>query len=86
MKLKTQLNLLATFITAIPLACILFVCANNYLRSQKHLMLTGYEEVRKMDSSNMTDEDYFLFNKFQAIDSPFGKKQIQKKLQLQSAE
>lgn len=27
---------------------------------------------------NMTDEDYFLFNKFQAIDSPFGKKQIQK--------
>lgn len=63
MKLKTQLNLLATFITAIPLACILFVCANNYLRSQKHLMLTGYEEVRKMDSSNMTDEDYRLLKK-----------------------
>ncbi len=27
---------------------------------------------------SMTDEDYFFFNKFQAIDSPFGKKQIMK--------
>lgn len=63
MKLKTQLNLLATFITAIPLACIIFICVNSYLRSQRHMMLTGYEELRKMDSSNMTDEDYRILKK-----------------------
>lgn len=63
MKLKTQLNLLATFITAIPLACIVFVCINYYLRIQKNMILTGYEEVQKLDSSNMTDEDYRIFKK-----------------------
>ena len=61
MKLKHQLNLLATLITAIPLACILFLCINYYLRSQKNMLLTGYEEVLALDSSNMTDEDYKLF-------------------------
>ena len=63
MKLKTQLNLLATFITAIPLACILFICINYYLRTQKSMLLTGYEQVTKLDSSNMTDDDYRLFKK-----------------------
>lgn len=63
MKLKHQLNLLATFITAIPLACIVFFCINSYLRSQKNMLLTGYKEVRKLDSSNMTSEDYKLFLK-----------------------
>lgn len=61
MKLKHQLNLLATLITAIPLACILFLCINYYLRSQKNMLLSGYEEVLALDSSNMTDEDYKLF-------------------------
>ena len=61
MKLKNQFNLLAIFITAIPLACLLFVCINMYLRSQKNILLTGYEEVRALDSSNMTKEDYNLF-------------------------
>ena len=61
MKLKHQLNLLATLITAIPLACILFLCINYYLRSQKNMLLTGYEEVLALDSSNMTEEDYKLF-------------------------
>ena len=63
MKLKTQLNLLATFITAIPLACILFVCINYFLRTQKNMLLTGYEQVQKLDKSNMTDNDYRLFKK-----------------------
>lgn len=63
MKLKKQFNLLAIFITAIPLACLLFVCINMYLRSQRNLLLTGYEEVRALDSSNMTTEDYKLFLK-----------------------
>ena len=63
MKLKNQFNLLAIFITAIPLACLLFVCINMYLRSQKNILLTGYEEVRALDSSNMTKEDYNLFLK-----------------------
>ena len=63
MKLKTQLNLLATFITAIPLACILFVCINYFLRTQKNMLLTGYEQVQKLDKSNMTDNDYKLFKK-----------------------
>ena len=63
MKLKKQFNLLAIFITAIPLACLLFVCINMYLRSQKNLLLTGYEEVRALDSSNMTRQDYNLFLK-----------------------
>ena len=61
MKLKTQLNLLATLITAIPLACILFICINFYLRSQKNMLLSGSDEVRALDSSNMTQEDYNLF-------------------------
>ena len=63
MKLKTQLNLLATFITAIPLACIVFMCVNNYLRSQRRLLLNGSEQVRALDSSNMTEEDFNLFKK-----------------------
>ena len=63
MKLKTQLNLLATFITAIPLACIIFMGINYYLRSQRNMLLTGYEEVQKYDSSNMTEEDYRIFKK-----------------------
>lgn len=63
MKVKTQLNLLATFITAIPLACLIFVCINFYLHSQRHLLLSGYEEVRALDSSNMTEEDYKIFKK-----------------------
>ena len=63
MKLKNQFNLLAIFITAIPLACLLFVCINMYLRSQKNILLTGYQEVRDLDSSNMTKEDYNLFLK-----------------------
>lgn len=63
MKVKTQLNLLATFITAIPLACLIFVCINFYLHSQRHLLLSGYEEVRALDSSNMTEEDYRIFKK-----------------------
>ena len=63
MKLKTQLNLLATFITAIPLSCSVFVCINYYLRTQKNMLLTGYEEVQKLDSSNMTEEDYRIFKK-----------------------
>ena len=63
MKVKTQLNLLATFITAIPLACLIFVCINLYLHSQRHLLLSGYEEVRALDSSNMTEEDYKIFKK-----------------------
>ncbi|MBO4533028.1 MAG: HAMP domain-containing histidine kinase [Treponema sp.] len=63
MKLKKQFNLLAIFITAIPLACLLFVCINMYLRSQKNLLLTGSDEVRALDSSNMTKEDYNLFLK-----------------------
>lgn len=63
MKVKTQLNLLATFITAIPLACLIFVCINSYLHSQRHLLLSGYEEVRALDSSNMTEEDYKIFKK-----------------------
>ncbi len=63
MKLKNQFNLLAIFITAIPLACLLFVCINMYLHSQKNILLTGYQEVRDLDSSNMTKEDYNLFLK-----------------------
>ena len=63
MKLKNQLNLLATFLIAIPLVCIVFICINSYLRSQKNMLLTGYEEVQKMDSSNMTTDDYKLFQK-----------------------
>ena len=63
MKLKHQLNLLAFLITAIPLACIIFMLANNYIRSQKNILLTGYEQVRALDSSNMTAEDYNLFLK-----------------------
>ena len=61
MKLKNQFNLLATLITAIPVACIVFVFINSYIRSPKHLMLKGYEEVRALDSSNMTEQDYKLF-------------------------
>ena len=67
MKLKNQFNLLAIFITAIPLACLLFVCINFYLRSQKNILLTGYEEVRALDSSNMTKEDYNLFKERKAF-------------------
>ena len=63
MKLKNQLNLLATLITAIPLACILFICINYYLRSQKNMLLTGSDEVIALDSSNMTTQDYKLFLK-----------------------
>ncbi len=63
MKLKNQFNLLAIFITAIPLACLLFVCINMYLRSQKNILLTGYQAVRDLDSSNITKEDYNLFLK-----------------------
>lgn len=63
MKLKNQLNLLATLITAIPLACIVFVCINYYLRTQKNMLLTGYEQVTKLDSSNMTDQDYKIFKR-----------------------
>ena len=61
MKLKKQLNLLAVFITAIPLACLLFVCINLYLRSPRHMLLSGYEEIQKLDSTNMTKADYDLF-------------------------
>ncbi len=63
MKLKTQLNLLATFITAIPIACIIFLSINSYLRSQRRLLLNGSEQVRALDSSNMTKEDFNLFKK-----------------------
>ncbi len=63
MKLKHQLNLLATTIIAIPLACIVFLCINSYLRSQRNMLLSGYEEVRKLDSSNMTADDYKIFLK-----------------------
>ena len=61
MKLKHQLNLLATLITAIPLSCILFLCINHYLRSPRNMLLSGYEEVLALDSSNMTEADYKLF-------------------------
>ena len=63
MKLKNQLNLLATLITAIPLACLIFLGVNYFIRSQKNMLLTGYEQVTKLDSSNMTDDDYRLFKK-----------------------
>ena len=63
MKLKNQLNLLATLITAIPLACIVFVCVNYYMRTQKSTLLRGYEQVKKLDSSNMTDQDYKIFKR-----------------------
>ncbi len=61
MKLNKQLSLLAVFITAIPLACLIFICASLYLRSQKNYLLTGYEQVRNLDSTNMTRQDYNLF-------------------------
>ena len=61
MKLKHQLNFLATLITAIPVACLIFMSVTAYLRSQKNMLLTGYQEVRRLDSSNMTKEDYNLF-------------------------
>jgi len=63
MKLKKQLNLLALFITGIPLACLGFVCVNLYLHSPSHMLIGGYEEVKTLDSSNMTDSDYNLFIK-----------------------
>ena len=63
MKLKNQLNLLATFITAIPCACIIFLCINSYLRSQRRLLLDGSQEVRVLDSSNMTAADFNMFIK-----------------------
>ena len=28
------------------------------------MLLTGYEQVTKLDSSNMTDQDYKIFNRF----------------------
>ena len=64
MKLKNQFNLLAIFITAIPLACLLFVCINFYLRSQKNILLTGYEEVRALDSSNKGSVDVDVLKEF----------------------
>ena len=63
MKFKNQLNLLATFITAIPCACIIFLSINSYLRSQNRLLLDGSEQVRALDSSNMTETDFNLFIK-----------------------
>ena len=63
MKLKNQLSLLATLIIAIPLACICFMLVNNYVRSQRRLLLSGSEQVRSFDSSNMTEQDYKLFLK-----------------------
>ena len=63
MKFKNQLNLLATFITAIPCACIIFLSINSYLRSQNRLLLDGSEQVRALDSSNMTEADFNLFIK-----------------------
>lgn len=63
MKLKNQLNLLATFITAIPCACIIFLSINSYLRSRNRLLLEGSEQVRALDSSNMTEADFNLFIK-----------------------
>lgn len=61
MKLKKQLNLLATFITAIPIACIIFICISYYFRSSKRYLIKGYEEVRMLDTSNLTPKDYKLF-------------------------
>lgn len=61
MKLKNQLNLLATLITAIPLACILFIFINYYLRSPRNMLLSGSKEVQALDSSNMTTQDYKIF-------------------------
>ena len=63
MKLKNQLNLLATFITAIPCACIIFLSINSYLRSRNRLLLGGSEQVRALDSSNMTEADFNMFIK-----------------------
>ena len=63
MKLRNQLNLLAILITAIPIACICFMAANYYLRSQKNMLLKGSDEVIALDSSNMTQQDYNIFIK-----------------------
>lgn len=63
MKLKNQFTILATLITAIPVACIIFMCVNFYLRSQRNMLLSGSKEVQVFDSSNMTSADYNLFLK-----------------------
>lgn len=63
MKINKQLNLLATFIVAIPLVTIIFLSAFNYMRSSKRLLISGYQEARKLDSSNMTSNDYKMLLK-----------------------
>ncbi len=63
MKLRKQLNMLAVFITAIPVACIIFIAANYFVRSQKNMLLKGSDEVKALDSTNMTEDDYNIFIK-----------------------
>ena len=58
MTIKKQIILLASIIIVIPLFCLAFIFLNNYLKSPDRLLIQGYEEIRKLKSSDITQEEW----------------------------
>lgn len=58
MTIKKQIILLASIIIVIPLFCLAFIFLNNYLKSPDRLLIQGYEEIRKLKSNDITQEEW----------------------------
>lgn len=58
MTIKKQIILLASIIIVIPLFCLAFIFLNNYLKSPDRLLIQGYEEIRKLKSNEITQEEW----------------------------
>lgn len=58
MTIKKQIILLASIIIVIPLFCLAFIFLNNYLKSPDRLLIQGYEEIRKLKTNDITQEEW----------------------------
>lgn len=63
MTLRKQLTLLASFITAIPILCVIFVMVSNHLRSSKRYISRDEEIIRQLSTAprNKFDINEFTF-------------------------
>lgn len=58
MSIKKQFFILSAIIITVPILCALFIFTHHYFSSSDRLLIEGYKEIRKMDYSLFSNNDW----------------------------
>lgn len=67
MSIKKQFLFLSIIITIVPILCLISFLTHYYVKSSDRLLIEGYKEIREMDASQFTKNDWDML--YETIDT-----------------